>query len=358
MKSCPFHTPRAFAEIDTAALADNFRAVRAACGRTIAVVKANAYGHGLFLAVPAFLSAGCEFFAVASIDEALAVRALAPRADILILGYTPPTQAPLLVREHLTQTVFSAPFAAALSQAATAPVSVHLKIDGGMCRLGFDPADRAGLSFALGAKNLAVCGLFTHLPVADCEPVATNAALARFFALRAALPHLFAHAAATSALSLEAARFDAVRPGLALYGFAPNTSALSLRPAMRVFAPIVQLRRVRAGTPVGYGGAFVAARDCVIGTLPMGYADGLARGTLGHTVTLYRDGAEKKAPVVGHICMDHCMVDFTDVPVKEGDTVCVISDFSAVAARRGSIVYEALTDVSSRVVRQQKGVVT
>ena len=340
----------AFAEIDATALAHNFRTVAALGKRVIAVVKANAYGHGLDLAVPTFLLAGCDFFAVATLDEALSVRALAPHADILILGYTPPEAAPLLTRENLTQAVFSAPYAKALSANATSPVSVHLKIDGGMRRLGFAFDDREGISFALQAQKLRTCGLFTHLPSVLCNQKGTRVALAKFSAISRDLPHLVAHAAASSALPINEAHFDAVRPGLALYGFSPF---LSLRPAMCVHAPLVQIRHVQKGDPVGYDGAFVAPRDLRVGVLPIGYADGLPRNAKGHAVQL---PLKKTAPVIGHICMDQCMVDLTDTDAKEGDTVCVIPDFAALASRCDTIVYESLATLSPRVSRRLKEV--
>ncbi len=341
---------RAFAQIDTDALAHNFRAIATLGGRTVAVVKANAYGHGAHIVVPALAASGCDFFAVATLDEALQVRALSPRADILILGYTPPREAPLLAREHLTQTVFSASYAAALSGAADTPVLAHLKIDCGMHRLGLSPTDSAGIASVLHAPKLHLCGIFTHLPSVTCDPAHTQRALAAFSALTRTLPHTFAHAAASAALSLDGARFDGTRPGLALYGLADTLP--SLRPAMRVYAPIVQIHALPAGEPVGYDGAFCTTRPSRIGVLPIGYADGLPRAASGHRVLL-KSG--ETAPLVGHICMDQCMVDLTQTSAKEGDTVCVIPDFAAFATHCGTIVYETLACLSTRVGRRQKG---
>ena len=354
MNSCPFPVSRALAQINTSALVHNLRTVSTMCaGRTIAVVKANAYGHGIDLVVPALTRAGCDFFAVATPEEALAVRSLSPGADILILGYTPPRLAPLLAKERLTQSVFSAPYALALCAAASTPVSIHLKINSGMCRLGFDIEDATGLGVALHAPKLTVRGLFTHLPSVTTSPAATAASIAKFSALRQSLPSLFAHVAATGALTIPEARFDGVRPGLALYGYS-GKDQLPLRPAMRVLAPIIQIRSVDVGTPVGYDGAFVTKRPSRIGVLPLGYADGLCRALEGLRVRLCAGKGTGFAPIVGHICMDHCMIDLTDTDAKEGDTVCVISNFKDVAARRGSIVYEALTSLSPRLERQQR----
>lgn len=341
---------RAYALIDTDALRHNFRAVAASGGRTVAVVKANAYGHGAHVVVPALAAEGCDFFAVATLDEALQVRALSPRADVLILGYTPPCAAPLLARERLTQTVFSAAYAAALSTAATAPVFVHLKIDCGMHRLGIAPTDTAEIASVLHASRLRLCGVFAHLPSVVCDPAQTKRSLAAFSALLPTLPRVFTHVAASAALSLEGARFDGVRPGLALYGLADTLP--SLRPAMRVYAPIVQIHALQAGEPVGYDGAFLTERPSRIGVLPMGYADGLPRAAVGHQVLL--DGGER-APIVGRICMDQCMIDLTETTAKEGETVCVIPDFVPFAAHCGTIVYETLACLSARVERRQKG---
>ncbi len=341
---------RAFAEIDTAALAHNFKVISSLGGRTIAVVKANAYGHGVSLAVSALTAAGCDFFAVATLDEALCVRACAPRADILILGYTPPALAPLLARENLIQTVFSASFASELSEAASAPVRAHLKLDCGMHRLGISPDDTPAISHVLQAPRLNVCGVFTHLPSVQSDPKGTAASLAAFSARIHTLPRLFAHVAASAALPLAAARFDGTRPGLALYGLSDVLS--SLLPAMRVFAPVVQIHTLPAGSHVGYDGAFCTAHPSRIGVLPIGYADGIPRTASAYRV-LCQNG--DSAPIVGRVCMDQCMIDLTKTSIKEGDTVCVIPDFTTFSAHCGTIVYETLVGISSRVERRQKG---
>lgn len=355
-----FTAPRAVAEIDGAALFENFRLLRAHCGgRTVAVVKANAYGHGLALAVPTLLRAGCDFFAVATLDEALEVRALTRQADILILGYTPPPAAAVLEAARLTQTVFSAEYAAALSAAARARgarVAVHIKIDTGMCRLGL-PVDGEAVGTVLAQENLAVLGAFTHFPSADTDPTQTLGALREFLRLREVLPKgCFLHAAASAAaLSLPESRLDGTRMGIALYGYPPVRTMLSLQPVLRLFCPVVQIRAVESGTPVGYGGSFVTARPSRIGVLPVGYADGLTRALRGLTVRVFCQNGVYHAPLVGQICMDQCMVDLTDTPARVGDTVCPLFDLPAAAARAGSIPYEILTAISTRVERRMKG---
>lgn len=360
MTDSPFLHARTVAEIDTAALSHNYLTLSRACGKTIAVVKANAYGHTLSLTVPAFLRAGCDFFAVASTAEALEVRKLAPFAHILLLGYAPMSEISALSHARITLCAFSLSYAQALSRVAGecgVSLPVHLKIDVGMCRLGFPPESVEEILRVLKLPHLNVCGIFTHFPEADTDKAATKCALSRFNALRSRLPvSLFAHAAASAAAcALPEARLDAIRAGIALYGYPPVTTALDLRPAMQLRAPVVQLRRIAAGTSVGYGGDFVCQRDSLIGTLPLGYADGFCRALAGHRLTVLCAEHTFTAPVVGRVCMDYLTLDLTDVPAKEGQTVCVFGDFAAAARLAGTIPYELLTAISVRVPRAEKG---
>lgn len=362
-----FFAERATATVDTAVLAANFAAIRAHVSagrkkpRVMAVVKANAYGHGMAQAVPALLAAGCADFAVATAEEAFEVKKLAPSARVLVLGYTPPAKAPVLAAAGVTQTVFSCDYAAALSKALSGvSLCVHFKVDGGMCRLGFDPADTAGILAAACLPKLLPRGIFTHFPAADSDPAATRAALARFAACRktltgAGLP-LFAHAAASAAvLTCPAAWLDAVRPGIALYGVPPVATDLPLSPALSLTAPVVQIHAVPKGTPVGYGGRFVTARESRIATVPIGYADGFPRALTGLTVTVLHEKGRFSCPVIGSVCMDQLMLDVTDTPAEPDDTVLLYDDPRPVAAALGTIPYEVLTALSPRVARRKKG---
>ena len=357
MQKKQFPAVRAFARVDTAALASNFGllAARAAGARVIAVVKANAYGHGVSLAVPPLLAAGCRDFAVATLGEALAVRALAPDAMVLILGYTPPDRADLLAAADITQTVFSLDYARALA-ARGRRIAVHIKIDGGMCRLGFSPRDTRGVLAALRAAPLVPTGIYTHFPVADTDPRATRKALTAFLTLRGTLAArgypLFAHAAASAALlTLSEVALDGVRVGLSLYGLPPVSTDLSLTPVLSLHAPVVQIHRVPTGTPVGYGGDFITRRPSRIGTLPVGYADGFVRAMQGFALSL--TCGKKSYPLfpAGRICMDQMTVDLTDTPARVGDTVTLWQDARAPAAHLGTIPYEILAMLSPRVTR-------
>lgn len=356
---------RATAKVSVTALTENFSQLRAyarsyrADVRQIAVVKANAYGHGTALAVTAFLDAGCDFFAVATLGEALEVRAFAPRADVLILGYTPPTQAATLAASELTQTVFSAAYAEALSKGAAyadACVRIHIKIDGGMCRLGFSPSDTDAVLSAARLPHLDPVGLYTHFPVADTDKAATRCALSRFLHCKQALAArglpLFSHAAASAAmLTLPESILDGVRPGLALYGVPPAPTALPLRTALTLTAPVVQIREVAAGTPIGYGGAFVTSRPSRIGTVPLGYGDGIPRAFGTQAVRVFHKDVPFFAPIAGRICMDQTMLDLTDTAAEVGDRVIFFDDPRQPAAATGTIPYEILTALSSRIGR-------
>lgn len=365
MNATRFPATRAFALVDTDAIRHNFCLLRALARRTnrharvIAVVKANAYGHGAAAIVPTLCAAGCDFFAVATEAEAVTVRKLAPNADILILGYTPPARVRSLVENRLIQTVFSAEYAAALAASAVAAdcrPTVHLKLDCGMCRLGFSPDDIQALLRICRRDRLHVTGLYTHFPNADSDPTQTAAALQRFLTCRRALAQagfpLLAHAAASAALlTLPEGVLDAVRPGIALYGLSPVQTNLALRPTLSLCAPVVQLRRVPAGTPIGYGGDFVTAAPSLIATLPIGYADGFARALIGYRVSLHHGKKQFSVPVAGRVSMDQLTLDVTHTPAAIGDTVCLWESAAAPAERLGTIPYEILTAVSPRVER-------
>lgn len=356
----------AFATVDTAALDRNFRLLLAHARRQnkaaalIAVVKANAYGHGLSCVLPTLLQAGCEHFAVATLQEAMAVRERAPKAKILIFGYTPPKKVPLLVRYRLTQTLFSADYAYALAQVAKAACcrpAVHIKLDGGLCRAGLEPDPRAVVRlFRKLGSALDVTGLMTHFPCADSDPNGTKLALDCFLtcksALNAAGLHPFCHAAASAAaLTLPESTLDGIRPGLALYGIPPTDTPLALRPIMALYAPVIQLRRVPADTPIGYGGDFVTKRPSLIGTLPIGYADGVCRRLCGLSVTLLHEKKRFSAPIVGRISMDQLTVDLTDTPATPGDTVCLWQSAAQPASYADTVPYEILTALSPRIER-------
>lgn len=362
------HSPsRALIYIDTAALIHNYRTLSdyaakkaARVPRIIAIVKANAYGHGLAIATRAFLQAGCDFFGVATLDEAIQVRKIAPFADILVLGYTPPHRARALARGNITQTVFSLAYATALGEAATAlgvTIPIHIKIDCGMHRLGFAPDTQGDILNAATKKGLRSTGIYTHFPVADSDTVATKRALDAFLACEKRLARsfapLFTHAAASAALlTLPESILNGVRPGLALYGISPVPTALPLRPALTLFSHIVQVHDLPVGTPVGYGGAFTTKVPSRIGTVPLGYGDGIPRRFSGQTVRVFHQNHVFSAPIVGRICMDQMMLDLTATPAEAGDAVQIFEDIRKTATALDTIPYEVLTALSPRIKRK------
>lgn len=366
MSSYAFPNYRAFAEIDGEALCRNYRLLLRSArdhvphARLIAVVKDNAYGHGISHVVPLLLRMGCDFFAVATAAEAFEIRTLSSTAAILILGYTPPTEVPRLSAADITQTVFSFDYAEALNAVMAAigqKLFIHAKINGGLCRGGLDPADTAGLIRLLSLSNLSATGIFTHFPAADTDTAATRRALADFCSAvkvsRQAGYTLFTHAAASAAaLTVPEAVLDGIRAGIALYGLPPVKTTLPLSPVLSLHAPLICLSRVPTGTSVGYGSEFVTKRKTLLGTLPIGYGDGFWRTLHTIPVTLLHGGKEFSVPVAGRICMDHTVVDLTDTPAAIGDTVCLWRDARTPAAQANTVPYEILTALSPRIERR------
>ena len=357
------------AEIDGRALADNFAELaRVAGGRSavIAVIKADAYGHGLVLAGRILRDAGAERFGIATVAEGEALRAGGISDALVVLGGIYGAEHERVVSARLTPVVWDLEtprMLAASARAAGRVVPVHVKVDTGMRRLGVAPAEAPALLRALREiDGITVEGLLTHF--ADAESVdgaATMRQLAEFESLVAALadarlrPPLVHAANSAATLTLPRARFDAVRPGLALYGIAPSRAAAAaarLRPVMRFVTRIVATRAIAAGTAVGYGGTFVAKRASVIATVPAGYADGYPRALSNRGTVVVRG---VRAPVAGRVCMDQTMIDVTDVAgAAVGDEVVLWGGtlpVEEVAVQADTIPYELLTRVGARVPR-------
>lgn len=378
-----------YAEIDLFALRSNYRVLRdcliarSSVLRSIAVVKADAYGHGAEGCVRALLEEGCDFFAVSCMEEALAVRDVCNRcrrdADILILGYTDPKEAARLFEHRLTQTLLSEAYAEALqkeAERADVCLSVHVAVNTGMNRIGLNARSMTEVHDAADAllrilkfRNLDVCGMFTHFSSADEEtPVgeeATAHQLARYRALRDALEKVGAvipfHHVCNSAAAVRnvAEMFDGVRLGILLYGAYPSLAkSLPLRPVMRLCAKIVHVFDLPAGERVGYGGEFIADERRTVAVIPIGYADGWLRAYTGAAVHLRSVSGEHDVPLIGRVCMDQCMIDVTGCEARVGDLVTLFGEnctqLAALSARAGSIDYESLCLISSRVLRFYK----
>lgn len=359
-----------WAEINLSAIRGNLQNVRAllAPGTKIcAVVKADGYGHGAAQVAHEVIKAGADYLAVAVLVEALQLREAGITQPILILGYTPPHQYGVVAEAGITQTVFNLEQAEALSAAGLASghrVKTHLKVDTGMSRLGVQADDAPELAVQIAAlPGLELEGVFTHFAKADSRD--KSHVRGQFSAFCRALDGIRAkgvsiairHCANSAAvLDLQETHLDMVRPGIILYGLKPSeeTSLPFIPvPAMRFKTSIAMLKSVSAGSCVSYGCIYTSNGREKIATLPVGYADGWARGLSGKAEVLVKG---KRAPLVGTICMDQCMADVSGIPgVKEGDQVTLFGApelaTDEVAAKIGTINYELVCMVSPRVPR-------
>ena len=364
-------------EIDMAALAGNVRALRRRIGPRrllYAVVKANAYGHGADMIAPAALQAGADRLAVAAVNEAVALRQAGARAPILVLGYTPPELAETLLEYDIAAAVYDERTALAFAEAAARlgrPLTVHLKVDTGMHRLGIDHAAATELAARLAANaHLRLEGVFTHFSTADeADQQYSLEQLGRFTALldrlaRAGCRPPVAHAANSAAtLTLPLSHLDAVRCGILLYGLSPSEDVPApqgMRPVLSWKARIAQVRCLNAGEPVSYGNSWRAPDTRTVAVVPVGYADGFARSPQTWQRVLIGGWA---VPIAGRVCMDQTVVDVTDLvaagrSVAQGDEVVLIGSqqgatLSAekVAARLGTNNYEVTSRLMARLPR-------
>ena len=370
-------TTRTWAEIDLDALAHNYRLLRglAPQAKFLGLVKANAYGHGAVPVAKKLEALGADMLAVACLDEAVELREAGIVIPILCLGQTPPELAPELLKYDVTQTVGDLETGAALSAAAVAAgktLTIHVKVDTGMGRLGFvyyEDDDEAALERA-GKEIESLCalpglepeGIFTHFANADGSEAYTKNQCARIHDVFGELwergLHQFKiyHCAASAAVlnySWTKVYMNMIRPGIALYGYVPDPSVKDpgLKPVMTVKSRIAAVRELPAGSFISYGCTARLERASKIAVLPMGYGDGLPRCLSNKLEVLIGD---RLCPVLGRICMDMCMVDVTDAPgVKAGDVATVygpgLTDWAAQLA--GTIPYELLCQLTPRIPR-------
>ena len=364
---------RTQALISLDALARNLGRVRDRVGKHVqimGVIKADAYGHGALPAARTLVEAGATWLGVALPEEGIHLRRQGLRAPILVMGPTPPDQGPLLSEFRLDQMVYNPFHARTLSSSvasSTGAVRVHLKIDTGMGRLGIHPSEAAaGAKAIVHLPGLELGGVMTHFAAADAADKGHALEQLRRFleAIRdieaAGIDVPLRHAANSAAiLDLPAAHLDMVRAGIVLYGYPPSPPASHNPPwesVLTFMTRIAQIRKVPRGGTVSYGCTYVAPRDTLVATLPVGYADGYNRLLSNRGDVLIRG---RRAPVVGRVCMDMCMIDVTGVPgVREGDEVALIGGQGGeritadeLAEKTGTIPYEVLCGISARVPR-------
>ena len=357
-----------YVNIDLDAIRQNFQAICQKAGVPVmAVVKANAYGHGA-IPVARHLEDYCTFFGVSSLSEALELRHAGIEKPILILGHSQVSTYPELVRYDIRPAIFSLEDAQALSAEAQKQNKIapfHFVVDTGMSRIGFQCAEEAAQLCAQIAAlpNLEAEGIFSHFATADEESLAKAKAQAerfdRFCRTLKALgvtPKL-RHLDNSAGLMNFDCHYDMVRAGIVLYGLYPSTDVpkdvLSLKPAMSWHSRISCLKWLPAGREISYGGTYTTQKDTHVATIPVGYADGYRRNLSGKFYVLIKG---QKAPILGRVCMDQMMVDVTDVPdVQAGDEVVLMGDgLSAeeLAEAGDSFNYELVCSVSRRVPRQ------
>ncbi|MBI4389681.1 MAG: alanine racemase, partial [Nitrospinae bacterium] len=362
------------AEIDLSAFRHNLKLVRSALRpgvKTMAVVKADAYGHGALPCSKAALDAGADWLGVGILEEGIELRRHGIESPVLVLGSVFPDEIDGLIRGNLSTVLSDYRLAQALSRQAAREgktAGVHIKVDTGMGRLGVLPEDFPALvERVLELKNLRIEAVSTHFSSADeDDPEFTLSQLSRFDRalerLRAAgVAVPLAHCANSSALiKFPQTWFDMVRPGLILYGALPspklkphlkNLTGGELLPVMQWKSRIIQINRLPKGSCLSYGKNHVVSRDSLIATLPAGYADGLSRNLSNKMKVIVRG---KKAPQVGTICMDMCLIDVTGIPeARVGDEAVILGSqgqetISAeeLAAQNGTVPYEILCAVS------------
>ncbi len=368
---------RCWAEIDLDALERNLRLIRATLPphmRYVAVVKADAYGHGLQHVAARLMHAGADLFAVAQLSEAAALRELGPGWPILLLSPLLPEEDSFLPAYDVAATVSTgeevARFAA-VGQQAGKPITVHLKIDTGMGRLGVWHTEAPALcARILATPHLRLAGVFTHFASPDDDPAFTAEQRRRFLAALHGCPglnlaELFVHADNSAGMETieTAGPFNAVRVGLLQFGILPHSHSVLVRvhaePVFSFRSRVGVVKQLPAGNTVSYGRTHLLQRDTTIAIVCAGYGDGLPRAASNRAQVLIRG---RRCPVLGRVTMDQTIVDVTDVPgVASGDEVVLvgrqgadeisIAEFSQWAE---TIPWETLCSVTKRVPRIYK----
>lgn len=370
-----FFSHRTWAEIDLNALKNNFNLIKNKTegAKIMSVVKANAYGHSVSEIAPVLEEMGTDFFAVSNIEEALQLREIGIKKPVLILGYTPVSEAELLAKNNISQCVYSNEYAAALSKIATeknVKINIHIKLDTGMSRLGFncrtDSLD--GIKEAVSAAKMngfILEGIFTHFAVADRnkteEDGFTDIQYNRFdkaikiFKENGLNPEICHCCNSAGLLNDYDKHYDLCRPGIILYGLTPSSSLeidKNFMPVMTLKSVVSMVKEINPEDTVSYGRTFKADEKIKIATVAAGYADGYPRALSNKAYVLING---KKAKVLGRICMDQLCVDVSDIDdVKLGDEVILFGKelpVEILADICNTINYEIICGISPRVPR-------
>jgi alanine racemase len=359
-------------EIDLAALSHNLQQVRIRHKNILAVVKADAYGHGAVEVVRALTQtedSGVVMLGVAYLDEAISLRSAGITLPILLMTGCPADQIPEIVHHRITPVLFDAQSLTLLGrylETHRQTMNVHIKVDTGMGRLGVSVSDAPDLIRKAVQYGLHVGGLLTHLADADLQDLSfAREQCSIFESLRSllardGLPIRYCHLANSAAImrldALGAADLNLVRPGLMLYGYASADDHRALHPVMRVQTRVLAIRNLSAGTPISYGRTYTTSRESRIAVTSIGYADGYPRALSNEGIML---AGGCRVPVVGRVCMDMTMIDVTDAPsLQVGDWVTVIGaeedafiGADELARLSGTIPYDILCGLGSRILR-------
>jgi len=366
---------RTWVEIDLDSIVHNVREFRGLLGENVsimAVVKADAYGHGAAEISSTLLEAGVNSLGVAFLEEAIELRKAGIKVPVLMMGFTSPEEVDLLQEYNLTPTVFSLEAAEALSKRAVqrdTSIPVHVKVDTGMGRIGFLPDKAPGYVNEIAhLPGLEIEGLMTHFAAADEEELDyTHRQLEAFEGVLAGCreeglePSVIHAANSAAAIRLPQSHYRMVRLGLSLYGHYPSATVkeragVHLKPALTFKSRVISVKKVPAGTCVSYGCSYRTGSEASIATVPVGYADGFNRLLSNRGEVLIRG---KRLPVVGKVCMDFIMVDVTQVEgIREGDEVVIYGkqeeeeiSVDDVAQLLETIPYEVLCAINKRVPR-------
>lgn len=364
-----------WAEIDLDALRNNVREVRRVSRgkEIIATIKADGYGHGAIDIYKTLLEEGVDRFAVAVITEAIELRKAGVEIPIIILGFTPREFYDEVIDFNIEQTIYNYEDARILSSKAMEKnklAKIHIAVDTGMGRIGFLPTREQAKEVhrITELEGVKIEGIFTHFATADEKDKSyANLQIKRFNEFNIYLEELgitiyFKHISNSAAIiDFPDLPYEGVRAGIMLYGYYPsnyvNKDNVNLIPVMSLKSKIVHIKKIQEGDYVSYGRLYRASRESLIGTLPIGYADGFSRLLTGKSKVIVNG---KIAPIIGRICMDQCMIDITDVPdVKVGDEVILIGKDNKgnkitaddIAISVGTINYEVICDISKRVPR-------
>ena len=360
-----------YVSIDLDTISRNFDHISAKAGtQVMAVIKADAYGHGA-IQVARLLQHKCSFFGVSSMLEALELRQAGLENPILILGHTPVAAFPEAIHLNIRPAIFHFEDALSLSQEAVRQgrqVPFHFAVDTGMSRLGFQATEESADICAKIASlpNLVPEGLFSHFATADCPDLEDSRRQAALFErFDAMLKERGVHVAMrhmdnSAGLMNFDTHYDMVRAGIVIYGLYPSADVdpglLSIRPALQWHSRVTHVKPLEAGRAISYGGTFVTDKPMVVATVPVGYADGYRRSLSGKFYVLIRG---RRAPILGRICMDQMVVDVTDIPgVKLNDKVVLVGrdgseeiTMEQIAAAADSFNYEFVCGISRRVPR-------